>query len=82
MSSKSNEKYEFLNRMDAGQIYNLIADEKPQVQAIALTQLEQQKRMAVFDMFEGMGKVNLMAELSRADAIPKEYLFNVAQALA
>ena len=82
MSSKSNEKYEFLNRMDAGQIYNLIADEKPQVQAIALTQLEQQKRMSVFDMFEGMGKVNLMAELSRADAIPKEYLFNVAQALA
>ena len=82
MSSKSNEKYEFLNRMDAGQIYNLIADEKAQVQAIALTQLEQQKRMSVFDMFEGMGKVNLMAELSRADAIPKEYLFNVAQALA
>lgn len=82
MSAKSNEKYEFLNRMDAGQIFNLIADEKSQVQAIALTQLEQQKRMAVFDMFEGMGKVNLMAELSRADAIPKEYLFNVAQALA
>ena len=67
--------------MDAGQIYNLIADEKAQVQSIVLTQIDHQKRMAVFDMFEGMGKVGLMAELSRADAIPKEYLFNVAQAL-
>lgn len=81
LSSKSSDKYDFLNKMDPGQIYNLIADEKAQVQSIVLTQIDQLKRMAVFDMFEGMGKVGLMAELSRADAIPKEYLFNVAQAL-
>lgn len=81
LSSKSSDKYDFLNKMDAGQIYNLIKDEKPQVQSIVLTQIDHQKRMTVFDMFEGMGKVNLMSELSRADAIPKEYLFNVAQAL-
>ncbi|SME93142.1 FliG C-terminal domain-containing protein [Pseudobacteriovorax antillogorgiicola] len=81
LTQKSSEKFEFLTKLDAGQIYNLIKDEKIQVQSIVLTQLDRKKRTAVFEMYQGQSKVKLLAELSEADAIPKEYLLNVAQAL-
>jgi flagellar motor switch protein FliG len=81
LSRKSSEKFDFLGKLDAGQIHNLIVNEKPQVQSIVLTQLERKKRSAVFDMFRGQAKVDLLSELSMADAIPKEYMSNVAQAL-
>src|SRR5690606_27414456 len=64
------------------QIYKLVAEEKTQVQSIVLTQLDRKKRMAVYDMYTGHAKVKLMNELCRADAIPKEYLNNVAKALS
>ena len=46
-----------------------------------LTQLDHKRRRAVFDMYRAAPKVDLMRELCRADAIPKEYLSNVASAL-
>lgn len=78
---KSSEKFEFLHKLDSVQIYNLIRDEKIQVQAIVMTQLDHKKRQRVFDMYMGSDKVLLMSELSSADAIPKEFLFNVAKVL-
>jgi flagellar motor switch protein FliG len=48
---------------------------------VVLTQLDLGRRRVVFDMYEGEAKVNLMRELCRADAIPKEFLSNVAKAL-
>jgi flagellar motor switch protein FliG len=82
LSSKSSNKFEFLNRLDPAQIHNLIAEEKSQVQSIVLTQLDKKRRMAVFDMYQGNNKVGLMTELSRADAIPRDYMQNVAKALS
>ena len=81
LTQKSSEKFEFLTKLDAGQIYNLIGEEKMQVQSIVLTQLDRKKRAAVFEMYQGDAKVKLLAELSAADAIPKDYMVNVAQAL-
>lgn len=75
------EQFDFLQNLDASQVYMLINEEKPQVQGIVLTQLNHQRRRAVFDMYDGPVKVALMRELCRADAIPKEYLANVAKAL-
>src|SRR5690606_3062673 len=38
-------------------------------------------RRVVFEMFQGQARIDLMQELCRADAIPKDYLFSVANAL-
>ncbi len=81
LTRKQMDKFDFLLKLDATQIYNLISEEKAQVQSIVLTQLDHRRRRAVFDMYAGQGKVDLMRELCRADAIPKEYLSNVAKAL-
>lgn len=81
LSRKQSEKFDFLGKLDAGQIYNLVSDEGLQVQTIVLAQLDRKKRAAVFDMYQGQRKVDLMAQLSMAEAIPKEYLANVAAAL-
>jgi flagellar motor switch protein FliG len=81
LTRKQMDRFDFLLKLDATQIYNLIAEEKPQVQSIVLTQLDHKRRRAVFDMYQGEAKVALMRELCRADAIPKEYLSNVAKAL-
>jgi flagellar motor switch protein FliG len=82
LTQKSSEKFEFLQKLDADQIYNLIADEKVQLQSIVLTQLDRKRRRQVFDMYQGDEKVLLMEQLSHAEAIPKEYLYNVAKVLA
>ncbi len=76
------DQYDFLNVLDPNQIHTLILDESPSVQSIVLTQLNPKRRRTVFELFDGQAKVDLMKELSRVNAIPKEYLFNVAFALA
>jgi flagellar motor switch protein FliG len=81
LASQSSDRFGFLNRLDAQQIFNLIADEKPRVQSIVLTQLDRKLRSGVFEMYEGDAKIKLLEELSQAEAIPREFLFNVAQAL-
>lgn len=81
LSRRALDKFDFLAKLDAEQIYGLICDENSKVQSIVLSQLDKKRRMNVFNMYKGAAKVNLMGELSRADAIPKEYLQNVARAL-
>lgn len=81
MTSKGSDKFAFLEKLDAAQIFTLINEEKSQVQGIVLTQLDKKRRMSVFDMYQGSMRVQLMNELCRADAIPKEFLANVAKAL-
>ena len=81
MSRKRAEQFDFLQNLDATQIFALVSEEKPHVQSVVLTQLDHNRRRTVFDMYEGESKVALMRELCKADAIPKEYLANVAKAL-
>ena len=81
MSRKRTEQFDFLHNLEATQIFALLSEEKPHVQSVVLTQLDHARRRTVFDMYEGEAKVALMRELCKADAIPKEYLANVAKAL-
>ena len=81
LTRKSSEKFDFLAKLDSSQVFQLIKEEKVQVQAIVLTQLDRKKRQAVFDLYMGEPKVQLMNELSTAETIPKEFLFNVAKVL-
>ena len=82
LARKSAEKFDFLNRLDAGQIYKLISEEKVQIQSIVLTQLDRKRRNEVFEMYKGKDKIDLMSELTKAEAVPREYLFNVAKAMS
>jgi len=81
LANQSSDRFGFLNRLDPQQIYTLIADEKSRVQSIVLTQLDRKLRSSVFEMYEGDARIRLLEELSQAEAIPREFLFNVAQAL-
>ncbi|MDA9951233.1 hypothetical protein N9D31_01535 [Oligoflexaceae bacterium] len=81
LTRRSLDKFDFLSKLDSEQIFNLVADESAQVQSIVLTQLDGKRRKGVFNMYQGHRKMNLMTELCKADAIPKEYLNNVALAL-
>jgi flagellar motor switch protein FliG len=81
MARKKSEQFEFLQNLDVTQIFSLISEEKPQVQSVLLTQIEPSRRRILFDMYQGDAKVSLMRELCKSDAIPKEYLANVAKAL-
>jgi flagellar motor switch protein FliG len=81
LARKAMDQFDFLLKLDPTQVYNLVIDERPTIQSIVLTQLEHKKRRLVFDLFDGSNKVGLMRELCQADAIPKEYLSNVAKAM-
>lgn len=82
LSQSSTDQFDFLSRFDASQVFQLIKDETSQVQSIVLTQLPRKIRRSVFDLFTGQSKVQLLKQLSSSEAIPKEYLTNVAKALS
>lgn len=75
------DQFDFLTKLDTPQIFALMADENPKIQSIILTQIAPQRRRMVFDLFTGKAKMQLMQELCKADAIPREFLQNVAIAL-
>lgn len=81
MTQRTRETFDFLKSYSARQIYDLVADESPRSQAVVLTQLQTDKRRALFELFEGDLKSLLLKELCVKEALPREYLFNVAQAL-
>lgn len=82
LAQKNSERFDFLNKLDPSQIYTLIREETPRLQGIVLTQLSPTHRRTIFNTFDGDARSELLRELSRSDAIPKEYLKNVAQALS
>ena len=81
LTRRQSDRFDFLHKLDANQLFNLIVDEKPQVQSIVLTQLDHKRRRAVFELYKGDHKVDLLRELSRADSLPKEFLANVAKVM-
>ncbi len=81
MTQKTIDQFDFLTKMDPAQVFALIQDESSRVQSIVLTQLNPTQRQGVFRAFDGDARTRLLKELCRADAIPREYLGNVAQAL-
>jgi flagellar motor switch protein FliG len=81
MTQKTLDVFDFLKSRSPKQVYDLVRDETPKSQSIVLTQLATEKRRSVFEMFEGIAKVELLRELSSADMVPKEYIHNVAEAL-
>lgn len=81
MSDKGLGSFDFLKSRSARQIYNLIADENPQSQAVVLTQMGKSKRNAIFDLFEGESKIDLLRALCQGRAVANEYLLSLSDAL-
>ncbi len=81
VASRSSAQFEYLAEMDGMQIMELVRNESLTVKAIVLTQCDNQKRSAIFAAIDEPTKMKLLAELSRIDYLPRDYIQNVATAL-
>lgn len=81
MGNRSSNLFDFLVEMDGLQIFELLKNESMTVKAIVSTQCDPQKRNLIFQCLDEAARLQLMAELSRIDYLPRDYVYNVAQAL-
>jgi len=81
LGNRASNTFDFLIEMDAQQIFELVRNEAMTVKAIVATQCDAQKRNLFFHQLDDSSRLQLMAELSRIDYLPRDYVFNVAQAL-
>ncbi len=81
MGSRSSHLFDFLAEMDGLQILELIRNESLTVKSIVLTQCDPQKRSQIYSQVDDKVRMDLMGELSRIDYLPRDYIFNVANAL-
>ncbi len=81
MGSRSSGMFDYLGDMDGMQILELIRNESLTVKSIVLTQCDNQKRASIYSQLEDDTRMKLLSELSRIDYLPRDYIFNVANAL-
>jgi len=81
LGSRSSTLFDFLAEMDGMQILELIRTESLTVKSIILTQCDPQKRAQIYAQLDQETRMALLTELSRIDYLPKDYIFNVANAL-
>lgn len=81
IGNRSSNLFDFLSDMDGQQIQELIRTESLTVKSIVLTQCDPQKRAVVYAQMDPEYRMQLLAELSRIDYLPRDYIFNVAAAL-
>ncbi|MBS1962762.1 MAG: hypothetical protein JST04_11130 [Bdellovibrionales bacterium] len=81
VASRSSAQFDYLAEMDGMQIMELVRNESLTVKAIVLTQCDNQKRAAIFGAIDEATRLKLLAELSRIDYLPRDYIQNVANAL-
>ncbi len=81
IGNRSSNLFDFLVEMDAVQILELIRTESITVKAIVVTQCDSQKRAAIFSQLEEDARMSLLTELSRIDYLPRDFIFNVSNAL-
>lgn len=79
--NRSSNLFDFLVDMDHLQIHSLIKNESLTVKAIVLTQCDHQKRKSLYTQFDEATQLKLLTELSRIDYLPRDYIYNVANAL-
>ena len=81
LGSRSSHQFDFLADMDGLQILELVRNESLTVKAIILTQCDNQKRGAIYSQVDEDTRMKLLAELSRIDYLPRDFIYNVASAL-
>ncbi len=81
IGQRSSMQFDFLADMDGLQIFELVRNESMTVKAILLTQCDNAKRAQIFSQLDEDSRMKLLAELSRIDYLPRDYIANVANAL-
>jgi flagellar motor switch protein FliG len=81
LGNRSSNLFDFLSEMDGLQILELIRTESLTVKSIVLTQVDPQKRSAIYSQLDPEIRMKLLTELSRIDYLPRDFIFNVASAL-
>ena len=81
MGNRSSNLFDFLAEMDGTQIMELVRNESLTVKAIVLTQCDTSKRTTIYAQLDEDTRMKLLNELSRIDYLPRDYIFNVANAL-
>ncbi len=81
LGNRSSNLFDFLAEMDGLQISELVRTESLTVKSIVLTQCDTQKRAVVYAQMDPELRTQLLGELSRIDYLPRDYIFNVANAL-
>jgi len=81
MGNRSSNLFDFLSEMDGLQILELVRNESLTVKSIVLTQVDPQKRAAVYSQLDDDTRMKLLTELSRIDYLPRNYIYNVSNAL-
>lgn len=81
LGNRSSNLFDYLAEMDSMQILELIKNESITVKSIVLTQCDSQKRSSIYAHLEEDLRMQILTELSRIDHLPRDYIFNVANAL-
>jgi flagellar motor switch protein FliG len=81
LGNRSSNLFDFLTDMDGIQIMELVRNESLTVKSIVMTQCDPQKRTAIYTQLDEDTRMKLLTELSRIDYLPRDYIFNVANAL-
>jgi len=81
MGNRSSNLFDYLAEMDGTQVMELIRNESLTVKSIVLTQCDPQKRGVIYSQVDEATRMKLLNELSRIDYLPRDYIYNVAQAL-
>ncbi|MCM0606971.1 MAG: hypothetical protein KA715_12850 [Xanthomonadaceae bacterium] len=81
MGSRASSLFDFLVEMDALQVVELVRNESLTVKAVVLTQVDHQRRNAIYQHLEEDVKMKLLTELTRIDHLPRDYIHNVSSAL-
>ncbi|HAR43924.1 MAG TPA: hypothetical protein DCS07_15030 [Bdellovibrionales bacterium] len=81
MGNRSSNLFDFLSEMDGLQVLELVRNESLTVKSIVLTQVDPQKRAAIYSQLDDDTRMKLLTELSRIDYLPRNYIYNVSNAL-
>ncbi|MEK6704578.1 MAG: FliG C-terminal domain-containing protein [Bdellovibrionota bacterium] len=81
LGNRSSHLFDFLSEMGATEILELIRNESLTVKAMVLSQCDPQKRAIIYAQIDEDSRLKILAELSRIDHLPRDYIFNVSNAL-
>jgi flagellar motor switch protein FliG len=81
LTNRTLDVFDFMKGWSPRQVFELAREEIPQMQGIILTQLNVEKRKAVFEMFREKDRTPVLEALSQIDIMPREVLIGAAETI-
>jgi len=73
--------FEFLDELTAEEVFYLLSTEKPTIAALAIDQVNNDKRISFIEKLDAQTKNNIILELGNLNDIPLEMVVNIARDL-